>query len=153
MSYPCEIKDQPPQPALTIRTRSSVQNLPAVIGKSFGSIMQYLTSIGEQPAGMPYVAYFNMDMQDLDLELGFPVSKPILGKGEIQSGEMPSGKVATTLYTGAYDKMVPAYDALTQYVKDQGYEPTGVSYEFYFDPPETPPEKTRTLILFPLKPH
>jgi effector-binding domain-containing protein len=47
--------------------------------------------------------------------------------------------------------MAPAYDELAEFIIDHGYESTGVAYEFYFDPPETPPEKTRTLILFPLK--
>ena len=38
MAYNCELKDQPAQPTLSIRTRTAVQNLPEVIGKSFGEI-------------------------------------------------------------------------------------------------------------------
>jgi effector-binding domain-containing protein len=153
MSYPCEIKEQESQPALAIRTNATLQTLPAVIGRSFGDIYKYIQSIGENPSGAPYVAYFNypnMDMQHLEIELGFPVSKKIPGKGDILLSEMPGGKVATCLYTGAYDNMEPAYTEMTRFVEDQGYKIAGVTYEFYLDPPETSPEKTRTLILFPL---
>ena len=37
-------------------------------------IAQYLAEQSEQPAGAPFVAYYNMDMQNLDVEIGFPVT-------------------------------------------------------------------------------
>jgi effector-binding domain-containing protein len=93
-----------------------------------------------------------MDMQDLDVEIGFPVTKPLAGKDDIQASEVPGGKLGYALHTGRYGDIAPAYDALTQFVKEQGYEPTGVSYEFYLnDPEETPQEKLQTQIVFPLK--
>lgn len=151
MDYQCEIKDQPAQPTLSVRTHAAVQDLPVVIGKVYGSIAQYLGELGEEPAGMPFVAYFNMDMQNLDLEIGFPVKKKLGGKGEIQASEVPAGKYATTLYVGPYDKCQGAYDALNAYIKEKGFEATGAAYEYYHDGPEVPPEKTRTTIVLPLK--
>ena len=151
MDYQCEIKDQPSQPTLSIRTRAPVQDLPVVFGKAFGSIGQYLAELGETPTGMPFAAYYNMDMQDLDLEIGFPVKKKLPGKGEIQSSEIPARKYASALYVGPYDKCQAAYDALLAYAKEKGLEYAGMAYEFYHDGPEVPPEKTRTTIVFPLK--
>jgi effector-binding domain-containing protein len=93
-----------------------------------------------------------MDMHDLDVEIGFPVAQPIQGKGEIQASQVPGGKLGYALHTGRYGDIAPAYDALTQFVKELGYEPTGVSYEFYLnDPEETPQEQLLTQIVFPLK--
>ncbi len=40
MSYPCEIKEQPAQPTVSIRTRTSVQALPQVLGQAYGEIAQ-----------------------------------------------------------------------------------------------------------------
>jgi effector-binding domain-containing protein len=151
MTYNCELKEQPAQPALSIRTRAKVQDLPQVFGKAYGALMQYLGEKGEQPAGMPFAAYFNMDMQDLDIEIGFPVAHPIAGKGEIQASEFPGGKLASVLHVGPYEQMVPAYDALTQWIKDHGYEPTGVAYEVYLSAPDVPPQEIKTQIVFPLK--
>ena len=57
MTYSCEVKEQPARPTLSIRTRTSVENLPQVLGKAFGDIAQYLMGeLGEQPAGPPFAA-------------------------------------------------------------------------------------------------
>ncbi|MBI5031994.1 MAG: GyrI-like domain-containing protein [Chloroflexi bacterium] len=151
MSHNCEIKEQPAQPALIVRTHAAVQDLPQLFGKTYGDIMQYMTELGEQPAGMPFAAYYNMDMQNLDIEIGFPVARKLAGKGNIQAGEFPGGKLATTLHIGPYDQCGAAYNDLSNWIKEHGYEPTGIAYEVYMDGPDTPPQKIRTQIIYPLK--
>jgi len=151
MSYQCELKQQPAQPALSVRTHAAVQDLPTLFGKIYGGIMQYLGELGEQPTGMPFAAYYNMDMQNLDVEIGFPVARKLAGKGEIQASEFPGGKLASVMHVGPYDQVGPAYEALTQWIKDHGYQATGVAYELYYSGPETPPQEIRTEIVFPLK--
>jgi effector-binding domain-containing protein len=48
--------------------------------------------------------------------------------------------------------MAPAYEELSQWVKDQGYETTGVVYEMYLNrPDQTSPAELQTQIVFPLK--
>lgn len=152
MTYQCEIKDQPAQPTLSIRTRASVGQLSQLLGQTYGALMQYLGELGEHPVGAPFSAYYNMDMQDLDIEIGFPVSKPLPDRGEIKSGALPAGKIAVTMHIGPYDTVGPAYEALTQYMQANGCTPSGVAYEFYLsDPQTTPPEQIQTQIMFPLK--
>jgi effector-binding domain-containing protein len=152
MSYPCEVKEQQTQPTLAIRTRTSAQDLPQKLGEAYGAIAQYLGELGEQPAGPPFSAYYNMDMEDLDVEIGFPVTRELPGRGDIQAGEIPGGKMATCLYTGPYSEMEPAYEALSQWMEEHGHEPAGPAYEMYLgDPDETPAAELQTLIAFPLK--
>jgi effector-binding domain-containing protein len=152
MSYKCEVKEQSAQPALSIRTRTAVQDLAQVLGEAYSAMAQYLGELGEQPAGPPFTAYYNMDMQDLDVEIGFPVYKRLPGKDDIKASEIPGGEAATCLHTGPYSEIGPAYNALSEWIKDNGYEVTGVAYEVYLDDPaQTPPQELRTQILFPLK--
>jgi effector-binding domain-containing protein len=152
MSYNCEVKEQLTQATLSIRTRTPVQDLAQILGKAYGAIAQYLGELGEQPAGPPFAAYYNMDMQDLDVEAGFPVSRRLSGKGDIKASEIPGGKVATCLYTGPYSEIEPAYTALSQWITDNGYEATGVVYEMYLnDPTQTPPQELKTQIVFTLR--
>ena len=47
MSYECEVKEQAAQPALSIRTRTSVQDISQVLGKAYGAIAKYLGELGE----------------------------------------------------------------------------------------------------------
>jgi len=152
MIYTCELKEQPGEPVLAIRTRTNMEKLPQFLGTAYGAIMKYLSEIGEYPSGPPYAAYYNMDMQDLDVEAGFPVSKALPGKDEIVSGEILSGKHVACFHVGPYAESVPAYEALTNWVKENKYEPTGVAYEFYLnDPAQTAETELQTRIVFPLK--
>lgn len=97
MAYSCEIKEQAAQPVLSMRVRTPVQGLPQQLGRMFGAVAQYLGELGEQPAGPAFVAHHNMDMQNLDIEQGFPVSKPLPAKGEIQPGEIPPQNLMTLI--------------------------------------------------------
>jgi effector-binding domain-containing protein len=152
MSFKCEIKEMPAQPALAIRTRTSLQNLPQTIGECFGKVINYLGQNGEQPAGAPYVGYYNLDTDDLDVEMGFPVAKVLPGKGEITVSQLPGGKTGTCMYTGPYSEMPVAYEALKKLLDEKRLEPTGIVYEVYYNSPaEVRPEDLQTLILFPLK--
>jgi effector-binding domain-containing protein len=48
--------------------------------------------------------------------------------------------------------MKPAYDALAQWAKVNGFEPTGVAYEYYLnDPSSNTSIKAETEIRFPIK--
>lgn len=151
MSITCGIIKQRLQPVLSIRTRTDVNNLPKVLGEVYNSIMKYLDEIGEYPYGAPFCIYYNQNMQDLDVEIGFPVWEVLPGKGEIKPGEIKEGKHAVCLHTGPYNKIESTYNALMQWIKDIGLTTTGVAYEFYLnDPAQTPQDKLQTRIQFPL---
>ena len=152
MSLTCEYKDLPAQPILAVRVRTRVEELPQMFGQWYGAIAGYLAELGETPAGAPFAVYYNMDMQDLDMGIGFPVTGSLPAKGEILPGEIPGGRYATCLFTGPYSELGMAYDALNQWVTENGYTPSGVVYEMYLDDPsQTPPQELKTLILFPLQ--
>jgi Transcriptional regulator, effector-binding domain/component len=122
-----------------------------LFGRVYDQILQYLASQGEKPTGDAFIAYYNVDMQDLDIEIGFPVSRSLPAKGEIQSRVIPASRVATCLYTGLYSKMAPACEVLETWIKENGFQPAGMVYEVYLNSPaEVPPEELKTQIVFPL---
>lgn len=152
MSEQFQLTELSEQPVLSVRTRTSFSNLPQEIGKAYGAICAYLEELGEAPADAPFTAYYNMDMDDLDVEMGFPVSKPLAGKDEIMASVVPAGKQASCMYKGAYDKMAPTYEALMAWVAEKGMEPTGIVYEYYYNAPgEVPDDELLTKIVFLLK--
>jgi effector-binding domain-containing protein len=140
MNSGIEIKEEQAQPVLSIRTRAAVQDLPNVIGESYGKIMQYMEKIGKHPAGAPFVAYYNMDMDDLDLEIGFPVAEPLEGNDEINSSEIPAGKYVSTTYKGPYAGMEKPYTDMAKWIGERGYKPKGIAYEYYYNSPMEVPE-------------
>jgi effector-binding domain-containing protein len=152
MPITCEYKELPAQLTLEVRVKTRVEELPQVFAQWYGAIASYLVELGETPAGAPFAVYYNMDMQDLDMGIGFPVARSLPDKGEIRPGEIPGGRYATGLFTGPYSELGTAYDALNQWMAEQGYTPSGVAYEMYLnDPQQTPPQELKTLILFPIQ--
>ena len=152
MSYKCELYDQNAQPTLFIRTRTALQDLPKTLGEAYSALGQHMASLGIEPGGAPFTAYFNMDMQDLDIEIGFPMSVKVPGKGLIIAGELPAGNYSSVLYKGPYPGLGAAYAALNEFLEKAGLKPTGVAYEFYLNSPmEVVPEDLRTQIVFPIQ--
>ncbi|MFX1274598.1 MAG: GyrI-like domain-containing protein [Promethearchaeota archaeon] len=152
ISYNCEIKERADQPTITIRKRAAVQYLPQVLGESYKTLMQYMGEIGAFPIGAPFVIYYNIDMQDLDLEIGFPVSKKLQDKEDMKASRIQAGKYATCIHIGPYNEISLAYNALNEWMKNNGYEGIGRAIEIYLnDPSETPSEELKTEIQFPLK--
>lgn len=152
MNYNIELKEKNAQPVLAIRKITSLGQLPQEIGKAYGAIMQYLGELGEQPADAPYTAYYNLDMEHLDVEMGFPVSKQLAGKGEIKFYEIPAGKYSECLYKGPYSDSAPVYDAMNGWIAEKGFEATGIAYEVYYNSPaEVAESELLTRIMLPLK--
>ncbi len=89
MEYKCEIVETKDQPVLSIRTRTRVQDLPPLIGQAYGKIMARMAELAVEAAGNPFVAYYNLNMEDLDVELGFPVDVKLEGKGGDSTGLDP----------------------------------------------------------------
>ncbi|MGI6679162.1 MAG: GyrI-like domain-containing protein [Dehalobacterium sp.] len=152
MSYQFLLSEEPTQWALAMRTRTAVTNLPQELGIAYNSIMEYLASLGEETSGPAFAAYYNMDMEDLDVAMGFIVPKFLPGKDSIYSHEIPSGKQVSYLYQGPYSQMAPVYDAMASWMQENNLTPTGICYEFYYNSPmDVPESELLTKIVFPLK--
>lgn len=140
MLFKIDLVEQKAQPVLAIRARTNLTELPKIIGENYGKIMGYLSQLREEVSDAPYTAYFNMDMQDLDVEMGFPVAKVLPGHGEVQAGEIPAGKYVCCIYKGPYSGMEQPYQEIFKWIEQKGYKPTGVYYEYYYNSPADVPE-------------
>lgn len=152
MFFKIELNEQNAQPILSIRTKSTLEALPKLIGESYHKIMGYLNELGEQPADAPFTAYHNLDMENLDVEMVFPVSKLFKQKDEIKAGEIPEGKYVSCMYKGPYAKMEEPYNEMFKWIAQNGYKKTGVYYEYYYNSPADVSEsELLTKIVMPLK--
>ncbi len=101
MHTQCEVKEYPDRSVLSVRTHAGVQELPRILGDIYGRIMGYLAELKTQPTGMPFVIYYNMDMANLDIEVGFEAPAGLSGKGDIQAGAIPAAKVVSLILYGS----------------------------------------------------
>ncbi len=139
------------QPVLSIQKVTKVENLSRLIGESYTKIAAYLTELGELMTDLPFVAYFNTDVQNLQVEIGFPIAKELPAKGDIAYSVIPGGKVVFCMYQGAYDKLGPVYTEMAQWMEKYGLQADGSSYEYYYNGPEYPEASLLTKVVMPLK--
>lgn len=140
MAYVFQIIETEEQPVLSVRTVTTIEKMPQVIGGIYRAVVNYIVEQGHEPVGPAFIAYYNMDMHNLQIEVGFPVQKELEGEGEIVLRHIPAGKKATGFHKGSYREIGKVYDALAIFLKEKGYEPTGVTYEYYYNSPEDVPE-------------
>lgn len=147
-----EIKDVTSQKTLMVRLITPLSKISEVMGEVYGEIGAYVQRKGLQFSGAPYAMYYNMDMEALDVEMGFPVAGDDKGEGRITPGEIPGGKIATAIHTGPYDKLEETYNKLMEFVKEDGKNVQEWMYEYYLNSPmEVKPEELQTQICYPLK--
>lgn len=152
MTLECEVVDLQAQPTLVVRARAAVERLPEVLGPAWAAILGHAGQAGAEPNSAPFVAYHNMDMKDLDLEIGFTFPRPLAGDENVQAGEVPAGKAAQCVHVGPYDQLRTTYQALEAWMSERGLKHAGPAYEYYLDDPQaTPPGQLRTRVVLPVR--
>lgn len=133
MSYDVKIKEVEAQPVLAIRTRTTLAELPSLMGQRLGALFGYLGPMGVRPVGPPFSIYHDPEFKedDLDWEVGLPVERKVTGDASMIGRELPGGKVAFTMHAGPYDEIGPAYQALMTWVRERGHETLGPPREIY----------------------
>jgi effector-binding domain-containing protein/uncharacterized protein YndB with AHSA1/START domain len=86
-------------------------------------------------------------------EAGFPVSdNKTKGSGRIVASKLPPGKVVKAVYTGPYDKMMPVYAKIMDFIKENNLKINGWAWQQYIrDPGNTSQDNLITYIFFPVE--
>lgn len=152
MSYLFQVVETKPQPAVTIRRLTSANNLPTIVEEVFNTIVDYISKKEGLALGPAFIAYYSMDENNLDVEIGFPINEEIEEHGDIKCSEIPGGQRVVGYYKGAYGYMTYVYDEMLKWILLNGLEPSSLVYEYYFNSPQNVPEnELLTKIEFLLK--
>ena len=146
MTRSCVIVDKPDQPALAVRGVTSIEELPRVVGAAFQAVRGHLSSLGEVPAGPPFVGYLS-EGPDYQVMIGCPTVRELPGTGSVVPSTIPGGRRVVTMHVGPYDRLGATYDELMRWVGDQSERPGGPVFEFYLNSPgSSPPQGLQTRI-------
>lgn len=67
--------------------------------------MKHLDSVNKLPGGAPIVCFHNMDLENLDVEICFPVASPVSGKDDIVC-QIKYSLAVTLIHKGVFNKLV-----------------------------------------------
>lgn len=147
-----EIKDVPETTTLAVNLTVPASGLPEAIGKTYAQIGAFMEAKGIPMTGAPYVLYRNMDMDALDIEIGFPAAPESEGEGDIRPSVIPAGRVVTTIHLGPYGELEKTYTKVSEFAAQRNITLSPWMYESYLNSPEdTPPEELQTQLYFPIQ--
>lgn len=119
-----KIEHRGEQDCVGIRTQVSMDELGGgIIPQLHDEVITWLKAQGEEPSGPPILRYYVINMPGrLDIEMAWPVAKPLAGNGRIQATVLPPGQYGFVLYTGDYSGLMEANRVLVDWAKEQSVE-------------------------------
>jgi inorganic pyrophosphatase len=151
-SYTVEVQQLEPQMVAGIRAITTQAEIASTFTTLAPEIAEYLKENHGSWTAAPYVRYFHVGADRVDMEVGVRVWGAIEGNARVELGELPGGDVATTIHIGPYEGLVVAYAALVEWIRDHGRQETGAPWEVYTTYPEEDFESARwqTQIFWPI---
>jgi effector-binding domain-containing protein len=126
------------------------EELPAKFQQVFGQVAGYLGPRGIAFEGPAFAWYHMRADGSFDVRAGFYIDKEFSPADGVACGELPEVEAAVTTHTGSYDTLTDAYADIQSWAAESGRRLGEDMWEEYLDGPETPPEKTRTRVIWPL---
>ncbi len=142
------------QHVVSMRVKTDMEKVGNALALAIPEVHRFLEESGGQMLGPPFTRYHSMDGPKLDIEVGFPVAKPIKGKGRIIASELPGGEVAEVWHIGPYEKLGETYSRLAEwFANNKEVEAGDARWEVYWTDPgrEPDPTKWRTQIRWTVK--
>lgn len=140
---PVEIRQTSEQPTAVVRYRGSLATIGEAVQKGLGHSYEVLQRAGIAPAGPPVVRYLSMTPDEIDAEIGWPVSAPFAPHDDVVGASLPACRVAFTSYFGPYEGVGEAYEAIRVWCASQGLNMAGAPWESYLTDPVAEPDPAK----------
>jgi effector-binding domain-containing protein len=138
-----QIVEREAQPVASVRVKCKRADMTATLTVIFPEVMEHLNATGAKVTGPPFTRYHGVNGDELDLEAGLPITKPIAEGGRVKNGELPGGKTVVGWHVGPYEKLGAAHEALKAHVDASQLKARGGSWEVYWTDPGVVPDSSK----------
>lgn len=127
-------------------------NISQIYAESYGKLMKFIEENGIAMAGVPISISTKWEPPLWGFRAAIPVKNNAKkGNDDIMADEIKETYVAKTVYVGPYEGSESAYNAIMEFIEENGYEESGWPWEEYANDPQTTPEdELKTIIYFPV---
>ncbi len=138
-----------PQPVASIRAKVPRSDVARAAAEALPEIVAHVTEAGAHTVGGPFCRYHSESGEEVDLEVGIPVTEPIAPSGRIAGSELPGGRVAMTWHLGPYDRLGTVRDELRRWIEERRLAARGGVWEIYWSDPgrDRDPKSWRAQVL------
>lgn len=125
------------------------------IQDAIGRLVQEMQAQNLVPAGPLLGIYYNspeeVSEQNLEWEVGFPVTAQALVQGPLMKKEWSYPESVVCLHRGAYENTGETISKMLDWMEENGYRPAGPFLERYLDmnPEELKPDELKTEVWIP----
>lgn len=153
MSIEVEVTEVQPQTAAVFDIKTPYEKLGENMGTGYEKLFGHLGKNGVQPVGPAFAVYRDVEQPEWSVTLGAPVASTVPEGDGIKMGKLPGGKVAVAWHLGSYDGLSEAWEAFTEWMKEQDYEPAEMAWESYVVDSATEPDssKWKTKLVWPIQ--
>lgn len=147
MAYEILTANLPESDAVSIRTTIPMAQLQDFFGPAFHELSEIIRAGGANPAGPPFVRYYSATPRAVDLEAVMSCDKPVVGAGRIKAIHLNASQAAIVRHVGHYEKMKPAYEAITNWMRNNDKQPSEMPREVYVTTPTEVPDPSEWVTL------
>lgn len=146
------------RPTVSIRQRVPMNEMTDFFDTSFATLASVLAATKAAPTGAPFALYRGMPTDEVDVEVGFPLDRPVeddvvAANAGTQASTLPGGEVATAVHRGSFDGLGGSWEALAEWISAQGRTMGPMMWEVYLTEPspDMDPAELRTQLCWPLE--
>lgn len=148
-----EVTELTAAPFAYVTKTAQINGIAEVMGQSFAELGKAFSVAGAPMVGPPLCHYTAYDGTSTTFQVGFPC-RPEDGKrlesAGLAIGSTQAGQAMKGTHTGPYDTVVDTYNAMQAEMSARGLVGADHMWEVYMSPPETPPEKIETQVIWPV---
>ena len=131
MAYEILTANLPASEAVAIRATMPMSELQGFFNQAFLELSEVIRNGGANTVGPPFVRYYAVTPERAEVEAVMTCDKPVKVSGRVKTLHLNAAQAAIVRHVGRYDKMKPAYDAITQWMANNGKHAIEAPREVY----------------------
>ncbi len=141
------------RPTATIRLKIKPSEVSKTLAIVLPEVGRHMAKCGATATSPPFSRYHSVSDDEIDIEAGICVAKPIEAGGRVKASELPGGPTAMTWHVGQYSDLMKTHALLEAWMKEQKLKARGGVWEIYWTDPglEPDPTKWKTQLICPVE--